>query len=130
MMPCDFLGEPTGKLAVNYAPQRIELLVYECRLHKTTHERQCEICPDRCVGENCKPPEKKQREVKSPQTCRFGGEPTGKMIECPSCKGNVRRKEFACELHGLIVAARCHGCKDFEGKPDARSPETKAANLQ
>lgn len=51
--------------------------------------------------------------------CVHRGEATG-LRKCPSCKGSVKVKIFACAIHGECTLAKplegvacCGGCKDF-----------------
>jgi hypothetical protein len=50
--------------------------------------------------------------------CRFLGEQTG-LRDCPSCRGTVRVKVFACghPLHVETTLAECPVCPDFQSRP-------------
>ena len=47
-------------------------------------------------------------------------------VKCPSCRGSVTLKVFACEVHGRCTiqkrvdteTACCSACSDYESKPD------------
>lgn len=60
-----------------------------------------------------------------PQKCIHFGEPTGNKVLCPSCRGKVELKTFACAVHGQCLPTKqaqgvacCIGCKEY-------SPEKK-----
>jgi hypothetical protein len=51
--------------------------------------------------------------------CRHLGAPTGEAVACPSCRGSVELKLFACAVHGRCTPARpapavacCATCAD------------------
>jgi hypothetical protein len=62
--------------------------------------------------------------------CRHLGPETGKVVECPGCRGVVRLKLLSCALHGVCTAARevpgvrcCAGCDTYgEPGPDRYPP--------
>jgi len=63
------------------------------------------------------------------RSCRHRGE-TRREQECPTCRGVVRLKVFACELHGectigrsLAGVACCATCPDYEAGPPAGLPQ-------
>lgn len=53
--------------------------------------------------------------------CVHLGEPTGGRVACPSCRGRVQLKLFACAVHGSCTplkkapgVACCVGCSDYQ----------------
>ncbi len=61
--------------------------------------------------------------------CRHLGADTGGTVPCPSCRGTVRVKLFACGVHGTCTAAKsvaghacCHTCPDYAPVPIATAP--------
>lgn len=59
---------------------------------------------------------KKQRTA----PCSLLGEATGETVECPTCKGSVKLKLFACECHGRCTLEKslesvtcCRSCVDY-----------------
>jgi hypothetical protein len=56
-------------------------------------------------------------------TCAHLGEQTG-LRDCPSCRGSVRVKLFACShpLHVETTLAECATCPDFEPRNDTETP--------
>jgi hypothetical protein len=52
--------------------------------------------------------------------------------QCPTCRGSVRLKVFACALHGECTIARalgglacCATCPDYDAGPPADQPQTQ-----
>jgi hypothetical protein len=61
----------------------------------------------------------------APAPCRHLGAPTGETAACPSCRGRVGLKLFACATHGRCTrgtaapgVACCEGCPDREAGPE------------
>lgn len=61
-----------------------------------------------------------------PGPCRHLGEPTGELVECPTCSGSVRLKLRACAVFGKCTEGRavdgvacCVGCPEYEPRPPA-----------
>jgi len=63
-----------------------------------------------------------ERPAPQPRTaaCRHRGTEQG-QADCPSCRGTVRVKVFACTLHASCTLARvvpghacCESCKDYQ----------------
>lgn len=57
----------------------------------------------------------------APFPCRFRGGPTGDTVSCPTCRGRVELKVFACAVHGTCTPGKaapgvacCRGCPDRE----------------
>lgn len=56
--------------------------------------------------------------------CKHLGDET-RRVGCPTCKGKVELKVFACEIHGECTRAKpgpgvkacCHGCNEYEPRP-------------
>lgn len=64
-----------------------------------------------------------------PAPCLHLGEATGRTVACPSCRGSVKLKTFACALHGECTPAKkapgvacCVGCPDRVPRPAAPPP--------
>ncbi len=78
---------------------------YQCSLHgrctfitEITGVKCCGSCPD--STSKTLPPPKKDKP------CVHLGEVTGATVVCPSCRGNVQLKLFACEVHSLCTVGK------------------------
>jgi hypothetical protein len=59
--------------------------------------------------------------------CRHRGEPTGELLDCPSCPaGKVRLRVFACAVHGRCTLEKPGGVQCCASCPD-RSPAAQPA---
>jgi hypothetical protein len=65
--------------------------------------------------------------------CRFLGGPTGDTVACPTCRGRVMLKVFACAVHGRCTLAANGGamaacpCPQYEPSPATTEGECHAA---
>ena len=64
-----------------------------------------------------------------PLACRHRGSTTGETVVCPSCRGAVTLKLFACAIHGRCTQARaaagipcCATCVDRAPQPTSADP--------
>lgn len=81
---------------------------------------QCRICWLEHHNPRYSIDRKPIQQIGKPEpTCPHLGEPTGGKILCPSCRGKVELKVFACVVHGQCVQDKhpegiqsCDGCKD------------------
>ena len=71
----------------------------------------------------------------TPSPCAHLGPPTGATVECPSCRGKVKLKTFACDLHGTCTIAKkapgaacCASCPDHTGRAAAAAPPDPPAH--
>ena len=53
--------------------------------------------------------------------CRKLGEPTGELVECPTCAGRVQIKVLGCAVHGRCTVSRsldgiacCAACPEYQ----------------
>lgn len=56
--------------------------------------------------------------------CAHRGAPTGETVLCPTCRGRVALKVFACAVHGTCLTAKkvpgrwcCKRCPDRTAEP-------------
>jgi hypothetical protein len=64
--------------------------------------------------------------------CVHLGAPTGETVQCPSCRGRVELKLFACAVHGRCTQGKaapgvacCAGCPDRTARPPYPPPTLK-----
>ncbi len=80
------------------------------------------------------PPPRAPARAPDAAPCRHLGGATGELVACPSCKGAVQLKTFACAVHGSCTPAKrapgtacCVGCGQYEPAPDYATSHSRAA---
>lgn len=66
---------------------------------------QCPRCWLVVPGQDVKP-QPPPKVKSSPVSCPYRGEPTGEMVECPTCSGTVKLKVFNCSKNGRCTLGR------------------------